>query len=138
MAKSARRSAKTKPNRRKSRAGKAAGGRRRRKTAPARRRPARQQPRKKAKKMKRKAVERAPKATDNSWPVILTVMIVLLTGLIAAWQFGDRTMAANAAAQASQRAPAEILSLNDHGCGEAHRAETWMMVAHPGLVPTSR
>jgi hypothetical protein len=131
MAKSARKRTKRKPARRKSRAGKAAGHPRR-KARPASRKVARRKSRKAS---KRKAVKHAPATNDTSWPVILIVMIVLLTGLIAAWQFGGATMAANAAAYMPLPA-AEILLLNDYGCENALSAETWLIVAHPGLVPS--
>jgi hypothetical protein len=86
---------------------------------------------------KRKTVTRAPAAKETPWPVILTVAIVVLTGLIAAWQFGGISVAANAAAYMPLPSAVDVLALNDYGCGEARLAETWMMVAHPNLVPTS-
>lgn len=66
--------------------------------------------------------------------MIFAALIALITGLVAAWQFGG---AGTAAASVPTPTVAEILLLNDYGCGIGRVAETWMMAAHPNLVPAT-
>ncbi|MCC6947902.1 MAG: hypothetical protein IT539_09060 [Bradyrhizobiaceae bacterium] len=99
----------------------------------AKRRPARRKPAKRAPKL-------APARRDEPWPMVLAVVVALLVGLVAVWQFGGVTMAANAATYLPLAAAdaAGILPIGDCGHGSAAAADTWLMVAHPGLVPVLR
>jgi len=98
----------------------------------------------KRKTAKKKSVRRAskpvPAPRKEPWPMIFAVMVALLVGLVAAWQFGGAAIAANAAASMPFVAAdaAGIFAIGDYGCGGAVAGDTWLMVAHPDLVPVFR
>ena len=97
------------------------------------RRPAKKAPAKKA----------PPKTPEPAWPVLFATILAIVTGLAAAWVLADFSMAANAAAFSS--GVAQAMSAVAYACdvqavqtADMPIAETWLALAHPGLVPTLR
>ena len=104
------------------------------------------------KSVKRKPARRAPAkkapATnpEPAWPVLFATLVAIVSGLAAAWVLSDFSMAANAAAFSSSLAQAGgAVSAAAYGCdvlavqtADIPVAETWLALAHPGLVPTLR
>jgi len=120
--------------RKSSRKGKSAPKKSRRKSV--KRKPARKAPAKKA-----------PEANpEPAWPVLFATIAAIVAGLAAAWVLSDFSMAANAAALSPSLTQAgDAMSAVVHACdlqavqtADRPIADTWLALAHPGLVPTLR
>ena len=140
MAKASKKRAKKKSAKKKS-AGKRRKSSRKGKSAPkkssrktVKRKPARKAPAKKT----------PPPNPEPAWPVLFATIAAIVTGLAAAWVLSDFSMAANAAAFTSSLAQAGgAVSAAAYACdvlavqtADIPIAQTWLVLAHPGLVPT--
>lgn len=87
-----------------------------------------------------------PKTPEPAWPVLFATILAIVTGLAAAWVLADFSMAANAAAFSPALTQAgDAMSAAAYACdvqavqtADIPIAETWLALAHPGLVPTLR